>query len=443
MTPREAAGDRQEVAAISARVHRLVARHPEPGNALWITVIVTGFLLVIPIVGGAAYLCVLLRVSFALGAVFGMAAWLGAFMFLRQCMFWRRQAQVEAVLRDFNASFPTGSDREAALVCLKAIQDEDNEVLVLARERLGGGDGAAGHRRPAVIALGTAWSAGAGLESASDPRIDGQVAQILASLQGRLQVLRFFHYLLGGAVPAAFFILGGIYAPKETGGLICGTVGVAAVWNFLLAFLVGVAETFIAGGPERAFNTLFPAGGPERAVARAAFTRVPGYDRAKACLRIQLGDGDEERDADAAAGAEGAESQAPGPAPQPEVAPGSRPRAVAHPDVAPAAAPAAPAAPTAPAARAVPALEVEPAPSGADAGVRGPVSAAAAAPQGGPRIAIEPESAVALAPEVPGVPAAAPAPALDPRPQGRFCAQCGGPLEAHDRFCTRCGGKVA
>lgn len=127
-----------DVSETSARVRRLVARYPETSNAVWIIVIVIGFLLIVPIAGGVTFLFASAGVEPLIGFVLGIALWLGVFMGLRQILFWRREAKVAAFIRDFDLDFPCDPEREGALACLKTIEaeDEDNEVVVLCVERL-------------------------------------------------------------------------------------------------------------------------------------------------------------------------------------------------------------------------------------------------------------------------------------------------------------------
>jgi hypothetical protein len=405
--------------AISAEVLRLARQHPETANWLWIVVIVFNFLLVIPVVFGALHICFLYKVNGALGLVFGMAAWLGLFMFLRQCMFWRRQSKVSAFLNEFNAAFPVSPTRDTALACLRAIKDDENEVLVVVKEKLGT---RSVMRKPGVLSLSNPFQrqAAVGQGEVGDPRIDGMVGDLLARLNARLLTLSWIQWIVGLGVPLAFFVLAGIEDPKtKAGDLIWGTLVILVVWNLIFAFIMGLVEAPFLGKAARQFGDWFPEGGPDRAVALAAFMRVNGCGLAKTQLRRWLSmnandedeedeeDGDEEDAAPRRRGrrpARNQENQSPPAsaavwAPPPPQAPPPSGQLLLEPFVAatpPVALPSVPHLP--PESRSVALLES----------------------------AAQPVRAAPVAPAAPS----------------RFCTQCGQPLDSGLKFCPQCGVKL-
>lgn len=399
----------QDVAAISEQVHRLAQRYPETSNAGWIVTIVFGFLLVIPVVFGAVFLCAVFQVNGELGLVGGIAVWLGLFMLLRQMLLWRRERKVDALVWEFNQAFPDGPARETALSCLARMDEEANYTVVEAGERLGAKKATA---RRGALKLGAGYQAGHGLERAGDPEIDNRVEELLRPLDGKLRTLSVIQWVLTLAVPFAVFVVCCIVEPKAK-GLIWLAVIVLFVWAIILAFIMGMVEAPIVMSATGQFQKLFPKTSPQRAVATAAFSRIRGCEKAKAALRSSLRD---EEDDDSP------EEEEDGPARQqrPRTETRPAPRHTPVPSAPPALEPAPPVAPIVP-----PPHVVAPPPSGAI--LLDPMGASAH-----PQAVVPP----------PPPPAPVAAPSLDPAPSTSFCTQCGQRLRQGVRFCTNCGAKV-
>jgi hypothetical protein len=398
-----------DVAAISEQVHRLGQRYPETSSATWIVTIVFGFLLVIPVVFVAIYLCAAFRVNGELGFVGGMAAWLGLFMLLRQSLLWSRNRKVDALVWEFNQAFPDGPARETALSCLARMDAEANYVVEQAGERLGAKKST---RQRGVLKFDAGYQAGGGLERAGDPEVDGRVEELLRPLDGKLRTLSTVQWVLAFGVPVAFFVTGCIFEPQAE-NMLWASLVILVVWSIVLAFIMGMIEGPIVSHSTEKFQQLFPKDGPQRAVAMAAFSRIRGCEKAKTALRSSLRD--EEDDETQGDDEDGRQRPKP-PRTQARPAPRHTPVASGPPALEPVSS-------------AVPATPPPPvgAPLKSGAILLDPV--------------VAPVQPPAFVPPPPPPPPNA-APSLEPAPSTGFCTVCGQRLRPDVQFCTNCGAKV-
>lgn len=252
-------------------IRELVDRYPETSNAVWILVLVTGFLLVVPIAGGAMVLCVFARVNAAVGLVFGMAAWLAVFGGLRQLLLWRREGKVRALLDAFDDRFPADPARGEAIASMKKLLDDDNEVLAACVERL---------TAPPEPPPG----------ADADPEVDAQVEALLRPLAGRLDALAVASWVVGLGVPGLVLLAAGIAEPKEPTGLFMLFLIVILVWAPVGSFLYGVVQQAVLTPAVAAFDRGFPKGDGRRDKAMASLDRRRRHAEAAASLRGAIDD---------------------------------------------------------------------------------------------------------------------------------------------------------